>query len=92
MMIQKQDGTADVRWITKWLLKAVVFYQSSISPAFGRRCRFLPTCSEYARTAIERFGPGRGVAMASRRLLRCRPFGSEGYDPVPSVKGEGRSC
>ncbi|MGC8513242.1 MAG: membrane protein insertion efficiency factor YidD [Acidimicrobiales bacterium] len=46
-------------------------------------CRFTPTCSEYAREAIERHGAGRGVALALRRLGRCRPGGPSGYDPIP---------
>lgn len=46
-------------------------------------CRFTPTCSEYAKEAIERHGPGRGLLLALRRLSRCRPGGPSGYDPIP---------
>ncbi|MBO4745914.1 MAG: membrane protein insertion efficiency factor YidD [Alphaproteobacteria bacterium] len=61
------------------------FYQRFISPAFGGRaaCRFTPTCSEYAKTAILRYGLVRGTAMGIRRILRCRPGGGFGFDPVP---------
>ena len=74
------------------LLRLVGFYQAWISPALGRRCRYLPTCSEYARVAVERFGPWRGVVTAARRLLRCRPFGDQGYDPVPTAGVGAGSC
>ena len=46
-------------------------------------CRFTPSCSEYAREAVETYGAGRGGWLALRRLSRCRPFGKSGYDPVP---------
>ena len=92
MLKERRHGTKGMGLITRWVLKAIGFYQKSISPASGRRCRFLPTCSEYAMSAIERFGPARGTAMAARRLLRCQPFGSQGYDPVPPAKREGRLC
>jgi len=58
-------------------------YQVAISPLLGPRCRHLPTCSDYALEAIESHGPWRGVWLTARRLLRCHPFGTSGYDPVP---------
>lgn len=58
------------------------FYQLFISPLFPPACRFTPTCSQYALTAIERYGVARGLFMALRRLLRCHPFCAGGYDPV----------
>jgi len=60
-------------------------YQHFISPAFGGRavCRFTPTCSEYTKTAILRYGLIRGTYMGIRRILRCRPGGGFGFDPVP---------
>ena len=58
-------------------------YQGAISPGLGNLCRYEPSCSHYAYEAIERHGAIRGVALAARRLGRCRPFGSSGYDPVP---------
>ena len=58
-------------------------YGRWISPAFGRRCRYEPTCSAYAATAIRRFGVLRGTLMAAWRLLRCNPFSHGGFDPVP---------
>lgn len=60
-------------------------YQCVISPVFGGRavCRFTPTCSEYAKIAITRYGLIRGTIMGIRRILRCRPGGDFGFDPVP---------
>ena len=59
------------------------FYKAAISPWLPRACRFEPTCSVYAREAIERHGFGRGCVLALRRLLRCHPFHPGGFDPVP---------
>ena len=60
------------------------FYQRSVSPGLPPRCRFRPTCSQYAVEAIERFGLWRGGFMAFRRFLRCHPFyRGPIYDPVP---------
>jgi putative membrane protein insertion efficiency factor len=57
-------------------------YQRAVSPYLPRSCRFRPTCSEYAREAIDRFGAARGSWLALKRLLRCHPFHPGGYDPV----------
>ena len=64
-------------------LRFIRAYQGSVSPTLGALCRYEPTCSHYAYAAIERHGLLRGSALALRRLLRCRPFGASGYDPVP---------
>jgi putative membrane protein insertion efficiency factor len=58
-------------------------YQAAVSPLLGTRCRFHPTCSAYAREAIEKHGLGKGTALAAKRLLRCHPFHAGGIDPVP---------
>jgi putative membrane protein insertion efficiency factor len=57
----------------------------AVSPFTGGRavCRFTPTCSEYAKQAIEKYGAFRGTIMGFGRILRCRPGGGYGYDPVP---------
>ncbi|MGH9513472.1 MAG: membrane protein insertion efficiency factor YidD [Terriglobales bacterium] len=57
-------------------------YKFAISPWLGTACRFQPTCSEYAIEAVELHGLIRGCLLATGRLLRCRPFGAGGYDPV----------
>ena len=68
----------------KYLCMALIrFYQKCISPLLGSNCRYYPTCSAYAFTAIERFGAIRGGYLALRRILKCHPFHPGGYDPVP---------
>jgi len=64
------------------LVSLLKFYKATVSPWLPPSCRFVPTCSEYACEAIERHGALRGSAMGLRRLLRCHPFHSGGYDPV----------
>jgi putative membrane protein insertion efficiency factor len=59
------------------------FYQAAFAPAFRGSCRHMPSCSEYAREAVIRHGAARGSWLALRRLARCHPLGSSGYDPVP---------
>ena len=66
---------------------AIKGYQWGISPLLPGTCRYLPTCSDYAREAIGRHGPVRGGWLAVRRLARCQPWGGSGYDPVPRVAG-----
>ena len=65
------------------LLRLIRFYQRQISPRKRACCRFVPTCSHYAYTAVERYGPVRGGWMAAKRIARCNPFSRGGYDPVP---------
>ncbi|MGC8627481.1 MAG: membrane protein insertion efficiency factor YidD [Acidimicrobiales bacterium] len=67
---------------TKALLALITVYRAATAHRFPT-CRFTPSCSEYASQALERFGARRGSALAVRRLLRCRPGGGFGYDPVP---------
>ncbi|AKJ69638.1 MULTISPECIES: membrane protein insertion efficiency factor YidD [Pandoraea] len=65
------------------LLLLLRFYKLAISPWLGDRCRFYPSCSDYAREAIETHGPARGTYLAACRLCRCHPFHPGGCDPVP---------
>lgn len=65
------------------LLTGVRGYQRFISPVLPPACRFTPSCSAYAATALERYGAVRGTWMALRRLARCHPWNPGGYDPVP---------
>ena len=72
--------------IRKPLLLLLRFYQVAVSPHLGRWCRFEPSCSEYARQAIEAHGAARGSWLAACRLARCHPFCKGGHDPVPSAR------
>jgi len=65
------------------LVLLIRFYQLAISPWLGRRCRFHPSCSEYAVDALERHGVLKGLWLAVRRVGRCHPWHPGGYDPVP---------
>lgn len=65
------------------LLGLLWLYQNGISPYIGPHCRYMPTCSEYAKEAIQRYGALKGGFLAVKRLLRCNPFSKGGYDPVP---------
>jgi len=64
-------------------LALIRFYQACLSPALPSCCRFYPSCSAYAYDAVKKWGTLRGVRLAAERLLRCRPWGRHGYDPVP---------
>lgn len=66
----------------KILLGIVWIYQRIISPIKPRTCRFHPTCSEYARQAIIKYGSIKGSYLALKRIIRCHPFHPGGYDPV----------
>ena len=79
-----------MKQILLWLIR---FYQRFLSPARPPCCRFMPTCSAYALTAIERYGALRGGWMATKRICCCHPFyhGKRGiYDPVPELNSENR--
>jgi uncharacterized protein len=68
---------------TPLVLTSIKIYQNTLGPALPKSCRFEPSCSNYAYIAVERYGALKGSWLAIRRLLRCRPFGGSGYDPVP---------
>ena len=70
-------------FLSRVLVLLVRGYQRLVSPLLPAACRFYPSCSSYAATAIERHGPVRGVYLAARRLLRCHPLNAGGIDPVP---------
>lgn len=69
---------------SKFLILLIKVYRLGISPLFPATCRFIPTCSEYGLIAIRRFGFWRGLYLTCRRIIRCRPGGGRGYDPVPN--------
>jgi putative membrane protein insertion efficiency factor len=68
----------------KLLHWCIRFYQIVISPLIGPRCRYIPTCSQYAIDALRLHGCIKGVSLSTKRLCRCHPWGGYGYDPVPA--------
>ncbi|HET9034365.1 MAG TPA: membrane protein insertion efficiency factor YidD [Dokdonella sp.] len=69
--------------VSRLILSLLTFYKRFISPLLGARCRFHPSCSDYARVAVARFGSVKGSWLAANRLLRCQPLCEGGCDPVP---------
>jgi putative membrane protein insertion efficiency factor len=71
--------------LKKVAIYLVHIYQNFISPIIGGRaaCRYIPSCSEYMKQAIEKYGVVRGSCLGIKRICRCRPHGGFGYDPVP---------
>ncbi len=72
-----------MKFLKRYMIALIHFYQQSISPFFPKRCKYQPTCSQYAVEAIEKYGSIKGGLLAIWRLLRCNPFSKGGYDPVP---------
>lgn len=76
-----------IRWILiKILMLPVYFYKYVISPMTPASCRHIPSCSEYAVEALNIHGPFKGIYLATKRILKCHPWGTHGYDPVPPKK------
>lgn len=69
-----------MKTLLDWLLRG---YQYFMRPLLGNHCRFYPSCSDYAREAIERHGAAHGAWLAVRRVCRCHPYHPGGFDPVP---------
>ena len=69
--------------MNKILIAFIKVYQYTLSPLLGPRCRYYPSCSNYAVQALREHGALRGLGLATWRLLRCNPFSNGGYDPVP---------
>jgi putative membrane protein insertion efficiency factor len=71
----------------RWAMVALIrLYQLTLSGWLGGQCRFYPSCSQYAREAIQRHGAWRGLALATWRILRCGPFTEGGFDPVHQAR------
>jgi len=64
------------------------FYQAAISPLLGSNCRHEPTCSQYTVEAIEEWGPLKGMWLGIKRISKCHPWGTMGFDPVPKKKNK----
>ena len=67
---------------TKCIINLINIYKYLISPLLGNNCRFLPTCSEYTKDSIVKFGLVYGVWLGLKRIVRCHPWGKGGYDPI----------
>lgn len=83
----KQRANEPLRGVTvpaRLLMLPIAGYRRFISPLLGQRCRFAPSCSEYALGAVAEHGAVRGLWLAVARLARCHPFNPGGYDPVPT--------
>ena len=71
-------------WVLSWpFILLIRVYQYVISPAIGPKCRFIPTCSQYAIQALQKYGVLKGSWLALKRIGRCHPHGGSGFDPVP---------
>lgn len=73
-------NVVNLKWIFIFL---IIIYQKLISPFLGSRCRFYPTCSEYAKKAFLKFGLFKGSYLGVKRVLKCHPYNPGGFDPLP---------
>ena len=82
--MEKRRGRPSVLlWPRRGVLLLLSVYKRGISPILPMACRHYPTCSEYCREAVERYGVFKGLWLGLRRLCRCHPFGKGGLDPLP---------
>ena len=72
------------RIVTLPIIVFVKLYQLFLSPIIGQNCRYLPTCSEYTIECLKQFGLIKGIFLSIRRVSKCHPWGSHGYDPIPN--------
>jgi len=85
--ISTKDSTARTATVpARLVMMPIAGYRRFISPLLGPRCRFAPSCSEYALGALAEHGAARGLWLAAKRIARCHPFHPGGYDPVPPAK------
>jgi uncharacterized protein len=77
---EKRQGQGPASMV---LVALIRFYQLTVSSVLGRRCRYLPTCSDYAMEAVRLHGAWAGFWLGFSRVLRCHPWGGDGFDPVP---------
>ncbi|MAR65316.1 MAG: membrane protein insertion efficiency factor YidD [Flammeovirgaceae bacterium] len=69
-------------YIRKILILPIIFYQKFISPLLGISCRYNPSCSQYSKEAILKYGLIKGFYLSFKRILKCHPWGGSGYDPL----------
>ena len=70
------------KFLTNFVVSLINFYKYLISPLLGNNCRYLPTCSEYTKESVKKFGIISGVWLWLKRIIRCHPWGKGGYDPI----------
>jgi uncharacterized protein len=80
-----RDGRegGEMKFLTIVIDGLIRLYQLTVAPVLGPHCRYLPSCSDYAREAVRAHGPAYGSWLALRRVCRCHPLGGSGLDPVP---------
>ncbi|MBN3727713.1 membrane protein insertion efficiency factor YidD [Burkholderia sp. Ac-20379] len=86
MLVRSHDGAQAPTAMQTVLIALLRFYKAALSPLLGSRCRFYPSCSDYAREAIQYHGAARGSYLAAKRLCRCHPFSAGGIDLVPPAR------
>jgi len=75
--------------LKKLFILPIRIYQMTLSPLLGAQCRHTPSCSQYAIEAIQEWGPWKGMWLGAKRIGRCNPWGTFGYDPVPKKSRSG---
>ncbi|MBG37924.1 MAG: membrane protein insertion efficiency factor YidD [Flavobacteriales bacterium] len=71
------------KFLSSLLLFMIYLYQKFISPMMPASCRYTPTCSQYSKESIIKYGPFKGTYIAFKRVIKCHPWGGSGYDPIP---------
>tara|TARA_B100001175_G_C19244044_1_gene511427 strand:- start:360 stop:584 length:225 start_codon:yes stop_codon:yes gene_type:complete len=72
-----------MKFVSKFFILLIKFYQMFFSPISGKSCRFNPTCSNYAILSIKKFGIIKSIFLIIKRIFKCHPWGGSGYDPLP---------